>query len=184
MEYGRTYIRLAIRYDIQTLIVGGVEHCALAHVTIYCGVVVRDYVYLANAIYAVILAYGLATLVVTRDVAAHNHSYAHLAVATQRIDTVLNVIYREVVVTTVVEICRYALSLLVQRRDVEYVTHLQQRLRCVGLDNGGNISITEVVRYALYAVWLALMRAVGDVCSLRATCGIYLVLDARRVVTT
>ena len=145
MEYGRAHVRFAVRDDIQSLVIYRVEHCALLHVAVNGGIVVGQNVYLAYAIYSIILADGLSALVVTCDISAHNHTNAHLAVTAKRIYAILYIIDREVVITLVVEIFCYALALFVQNRYIEDITHLDERLCRVGLNHRGYLPIAEVV---------------------------------------
>ena len=184
MEHSGAHVRLAVGDDIQPLVIYRVEHCALLHVAVNGGVVVGQNVNLAYAIYSIVLADGLSALVVTCDISAHNHTNAHLAVTTKRIHAILYIIDREVVITLVVEIFGNALALLVQNCNVENITHLDERLRRVGLYHGGYLPVAEVIREALYAVWLTLLGAVCDVGALAAARGVDVILYRRRVVAT
>ena len=126
MHHLRTHVWLALRDDVQTLIECGVTACLAILLLGDGGVVVGQHVNLVNAVYAVVGCDSTTSLVIARDVALDNHSYARLTFTLKRIHTILYVVYREVVVASIVEVGGYSLTLLVEGGDVEYLAHVQQ----------------------------------------------------------
>lgn len=172
-----------LRDDVQTLVVCGVEHARIALHARHGGIVVGQHVDLRDAVDGIVVAYGTAAVVVSREVALDDHLDANAAVAPQRVDKILDVVDREVVISAVVEVCGDAFALLVEHRDVEYVAGAYERRGGVDVDDGLERAVAEVVRDGIYTVWLSLPRAVGDVGAVSAARGVDIERGGRGVVS-
>ena len=146
MQNRRAHVRFAaMRYDVEPLVVCRITQRGYPLRLILRRIIVGYYVYLADAVYTVILRYGASSLIISCDIALYDHAYAHLTVATESIDTILDIVDREVVVTSVVQVACYALSFLVQIGNIENLTYLYQRRCGIGCNHRSQILVSEVI---------------------------------------
>ena len=144
----------------------------------------RYNVYITQTIDHIIVVYRLASCIVACQILLDDDLHAHLVVATERVGKVLDIIYREVVVTSIFQVESNTLTLRLQYRDIEDIALVQQRVYGVGQDNRFEELVLEVVGYGADMVRLALFERVGNLCTLASVGGIDLVIHLRGVVAT
>ena len=161
-QHLRAHLQFLVIDNVQTTIINRIEAINVATIATCDGrVIVRKEIDVTQSIYRIVAHNRLTSIVIPHQILAHLNRNIGTIATHRSIDLVENVVDREIEVSVIAQGVAYTRSLLVQHREVQHITLVQQRRGSILQNDRSERSIAETILDLPDSIGTPLLCAIG-----------------------